>query len=143
MKWNFLIVQKDTALVFPLAIKEHVDHFIVREAGIRTAKKLGASANAGFYFQEDKPYGGIAQKAELERIEAFILENGLKGKIYAHHPEMVIELAFKHYTSQVEEVYKKGIRKRSSFLQSFYGVDCPCDRILNYPVLFNEFSNPL
>jgi hypothetical protein len=26
--------QEDTALVFPLAIKEHIDHFITREAGL-------------------------------------------------------------------------------------------------------------
>jgi hypothetical protein len=128
-KWA---VQKDTALVFPLAIKEHIDHFIVREAGMKAAKILGTNANACFYFQEDKPYGGIAEKNELERIDAFILENGLKNRIYQHHPEMVIELAFKHYTSQVEEVYKKGIRKRSSFLQSLYEVDYPCDRILTF-----------
>lgn len=124
--------QKDTALVFPLAIKEHIDHFIVREAAIKIAGELGPDAAARFYFQEDKPYGGIADREELERIEAFIVNNGLKDRFYRNHPEKVIELAFKHYISQVEEVYKEGIRNRSNHLKACYGFDIPCDRILTF-----------
>ncbi|MEP7106969.1 MAG: hypothetical protein ABI760_03290 [Ferruginibacter sp.] len=120
---------KDTALIFPVAFKEHIDHFIVREAAIEVAKEAGPERNAAFYFQEDKPYGGIATTVELERIAAFINENKLLPKTYACDPEIVIDLAFKHYISQVEEVYKTGIRKRAFFLQGSMQSDRPCDRI--------------
>jgi hypothetical protein len=129
MKWA---AQKDTALVFPLAIKEHIDHFIVREAGIKIAHELGKKAGSSFYFQEDKPYGGIATKEELDRIEEFIQSNKLKQRGYRHHPEIVLELAYKHYVSQVEEVYKKGILERSDFLKKQFGVEYPCDQIFAY-----------
>lgn len=122
-------LQEDTALIFPLAIKEHIDHFIVREAAIKTAHDLGASARAAFYFQEDKPYGGIASPEELQRIEEFVQKNALIPRPYGYDPEQVIELAFKHYISQVEVVYKKGIRQRSEFLQAQYGVGSGCDQI--------------
>jgi hypothetical protein len=122
----------DTALVFPLAIMEHIDHFIIREAGITVARELGESAKARFYFTEDMPYGGIASETELIRIEEFVRKNSLKSVVYRHHPEEVIALAFKHYVSQVEEVYKKGIRGRSDCLKELYGLDYACNRIFMY-----------
>lgn len=120
---------KDTALIFPLAFKEHIDHFIVREAAIAVAKEKGADANAAFYFQEDKPYGGIATMTELERTENFINEHKLESRAYRYDPESMIDLAFKHYISQVEEVYKTGIRNRGQFLKELLHADGPCDRI--------------
>lgn len=125
-------LEKDTALIFPLAMMEHIDHFITREAGIITAKEMGQKASAAFYFQEDKPYGGIATDVELERTESFIKDNRLESRAYEYNPEQVIDLAFKHYISQVEEVYKSGIRKRSIFLQEAFLGDNPCDRIFLY-----------
>lgn len=122
----------DTALIFPLAFKEHIDHFIVREAAIEVAKEKGADANAAFYFQEDKPYGGIATMTELERTENFITEHKLESKAYKYDPESIIDLAFKHYISQVEEVYKTGIRNRGKFLEELLHADSPCDRICLY-----------
>ena len=124
--WSLL---KDTALIFPMAFKEHIDHFIVREAAIEVAKKSGAERNAAFYFQEDKPYSGIATAAEHERIASFIKENKLQPRTYACDPEQVIDYAFKYYISQVEEVYKTGIRERAAFLQKSMHSDRPCDRI--------------
>lgn len=120
---------KDTALIFPLAFKEHVDHFIVREAAKEVAKEKSTDANAAFYFQEDKPYGGIATMTELERTENFINEHKLESRIYKYDPESMIDLAFKHYISQVDEVYKTGIRKRGQFLKELLHADGPCDRI--------------
>lgn len=106
---------EDTALIFPMAIKEHIDHFITREAGLEVVKELGDKAKARFYFQEDKPYGGIATKEELGRIEDFIHQNQLESRLYAYDPQAIIDLAFKHYISQVEEVYKSGILGRAEF----------------------------
>lgn len=121
--------QEDTALVFPMAIKEHIDHFIVREAGVRVLEDTHTTKSAVFYFQEDKPYGGIATPAETARMEDFITAHGLASRLYAYDPEYVISLAFKHYVSQVEEVYKTGIRNRASALARELDMPVSCDRI--------------
>lgn len=123
----------DTALIFPLAFKEHVDHFIVREAAAAVAKEKAGKRTAAFYFQEDKPYGGIADKQEFQRAHQFIEANNLQGRTYSCDPEKVIELAFKHYVSQVEEVYKTGIRQRAQALQLEMKASQPCDRIYASP----------
>ena len=127
---------KDTALIFPVAFKEHIDHFLVREAAVEVAREAGPKANATFYFQEDKPYGGIANAIEKERIDNFIQEHKLEYRTYRYDPEGMIDLAFKHYVSQVEEIYKTGIRDRAAFLQESAKAEGPCDRIYLYnPVL--------
>lgn len=125
--------QEDTALIFPLAIKEHIDHFITREAGIVVAKELGSQAKASFYFQEDKPYAGIQTAEETDRIEKFVYIHRLQPRVFPYHPERVVELAFKHYPSQVEEVYRKGVLDRAEQLRVMYGTDAPCDRLFVYP----------
>ena len=126
-------VMEDVALVFPMAFKEHIDHFIVREAAVAVANEAGAKRKAAFYFQEDKPYGGISGDAELERIDAFITKNALEVRTYTCDPQKVIDLAFKHYVSQVEEVYKTGILERSRVLKEQMKSDKPCDRIYLLP----------
>jgi hypothetical protein len=132
-------VQADTALVFPLAIKEHIDHFITREAGITVGRQLGRAAPARFYFQEDKPYAGIQTAQEAARLEAFVQSHPLQPRLYRHHPERVVQLAFKHYLSQVggegrwvqrtHSVYRKGVLERSRQLQAIYGLTEACDRL--------------
>jgi hypothetical protein len=124
--------QENTALVFPLAIKEHIDHFITREAGIVVAKELGSQAKASFYFQEDKPYAGIQTVEEAGRIEEFVQTHHLQPRVFPYHPESVVELAFKHYPSQVEEVYRKGVMDRAEQLKVLYGLEAPCDRMFVY-----------
>lgn len=119
-------------MIFPTAFKEHIDHFIVREAAIEVAKEMATSANASFYFQEDKPYGGIATDIEKERINNFIKEHELQTRSYYYDPETIIDLAFTCYISQVEEVYKTGIRNRAKFLQELLNPNYPCDRIYYY-----------
>jgi hypothetical protein len=127
-----LSLLEGTALVFPIAFKEHVDHFITREAAITTATDAGQKSKATFYFQEDKPYGGLADDKEQKRIEDFVKRYALEARSYHYDPEIMIDLAFKHYISQVEEVYKKGIRLRSAYLQRQLNTDRPCDRIYAY-----------
>lgn len=131
-KIAFWADQPDTALIFPTAFKEHIDHFITREAAIAVAKEKGARAKASFYFQEDKPYGGIADESELLRVAKFISDHKMEGRTYTCDPEIVIDFAFKHYVSQVEEVYKTGIRQRAAMLQHETGASQPCDRIYRY-----------
>ncbi len=125
--------QEDTALIFPIAIKEHIDHFIVREAGLDVARETGGKAKARFYFQEDKPYGGIATEEELARTADFVRVNGLESRLYAYNPQDVIDLGFKHYITQVEEVYASGIRGRALYWKQQMQSDSPLDRICLYP----------
>lgn len=119
----------DTALLFPLAIKEHIDHFIVREAAIQVAQEQGLSAKASFYFQEDKPYGGIATEEEMQRLKAFVSQYPLERRVYRAYPEKMIDLAFFHYVSQVEELYKTGIRTRAEVLRQQNNVQEACDQL--------------
>lgn len=122
----------DTALIFPIAFKEHIDHFIIREAAVQKARELGSEARAVFYFQEDKPYGGIATEEEEARIQSFIRMHNLERLSYRHHPEIVVELAFKHYISQVDEVYRLGVHNRADTLRRLYETSFPCDQIFRY-----------
>lgn len=119
----------DTALVFPLAIREHVDHFIVREAGLAAAKNIGSAAKASFYFHEDKPYSGHADAAEWARTEKFIQDNRLQENVYETKPEAVVELAFRHYLSQVDETYREGVLGRAYGLMAQLGANAPLDRV--------------
>ena len=120
---------EDTALVFPLAIREHVDHFIVREAGLKVACDLGPAARASFYFQEDKPYSGHADGAEWARAEKFASDNHLREIIYETMPEAVVDLAFRHYLSQVDETYRQGVLGRAHGLMGQMGGSAPLDRV--------------
>jgi len=126
-----LAKEEDTALVFPVAFKEHIDRFIVREAGLKIAKR--GSNNSKFYFAEDKPYAGIADKIEIKRISDFVEENRLITRAFKHYPHEMIDLVLKHYVSQVEDVYIKGIISRAQELMAIYSVNYPVDCIYVYP----------
>jgi hypothetical protein len=124
--------QADTALVLPLAIKEHIDHFLTREAGIAVAEEGGVRAKAAFYFQEDRPYAGLQTPEERERIRAFLESHPFQPRVYRYHPAEIAALAFTHYTSQVDETYRKGILTRAEELQHIYQSEFPCDQIFRY-----------
>jgi LmbE family N-acetylglucosaminyl deacetylase len=123
---------RDTALVFPLAIEEHIDHFLVREAGILAVRTSPVPPQASFYFVEDKPYAGIQTPAEAARAAQIVDENRLLARLYRSHPQEVVNLAFKHYLSQVEDVYRKGVLQRAAELQSLYGLGQPAEQLFAY-----------
>jgi len=102
---------EDTALVFPLAIKEHIDHFIVREAAAQVACETEKVSKASFYFMEDKPF---------------------RQYVYRAYPERMIDLAFTHYPSQVEEIFKTGILLRGEALRRAYHTGAPSDQLYRY-----------
>lgn len=129
-KISNLAQQEDTALIFPMAIKEHLDHFILREAAAKVM--LEGKSKATFYFQEDKPYGGLANEEEWQRTEDFILNHGLESINYEIDSEEIVRLAFKHYVSQVNETSKEGVLKRGKVLQEKYGHNTYLDRICVY-----------
>ncbi len=123
-----LASRPDTAIVLPLSMKGHIDHFIVREAGV-AAMKQTQKGGATFYFAEDKPYAGLMSAEESEINDIFIAEHQLKARAFAFDGEEVLRLAYLHYPSQVDEVYNKGVVQRSDMLAKHYGKSHGCDRI--------------
>ena len=122
-----IATNKNTAIILPLSMKGHIDHFVVREAGARVMKRPGGKAV--FYFAEDKPYAGIMTDEESAINDAFIAEHTLTERAFPHHPEEVLRLAYQHYPSQVDCVYDEGIRNRSKQLKQIYQIETDCDRI--------------
>ena len=114
----------DTAVIFPIGFKEHIDHFIVREAGRKAANEGGS---AKLYFAEEKPLSGIANEIEIERINALVKEDGLTPNLFRCDPEKVSDIVFKHYLSQVEPLYREGVINRAKVLSEFYKTDYPLD----------------
>ena len=124
--------EPDTALVFPLAIMEHLDHFITREAGIAVAEASGPGGRAAFYFQEDKPYAGLASVEERARIEEFVALHRFEQRVYHTPADEVVALAFKHYASQVDDSYRKGVLARAEELRLLNRSTAPCDQIYRF-----------
>ena len=121
----------DTALIFPLGIREHIDHFILREAAANVMHERDWPAS--FYFAEDKPYAGLADATEWERANNFIDQHQLSALTYRADQEQVIDLAFRHYVSQVEPIYAEGIRKRSQALaKAFPDISGDFDRLYRF-----------
>jgi len=129
---RFWASQPEAALLFPTAIKEHIDHFLVREAAITVAQKLDASTRARFYFIEDKPYAGIRTPSEGQRLEEFISENQLAPRLYRTHPQVVVDLVFRHYPSQVEDVYRQGVLQRAGELQEQFALPVPVECLYTF-----------
>ncbi|MEG0251686.1 MAG: hypothetical protein RR625_03535 [Christensenellaceae bacterium] len=121
-------IKEDTAIVLPLSMKGHIDHFLAREAGLSLAKESGASV----YFAEDKPYAGLMNEQETKINQTFIDENKLVDRAFAHHAKKVLEFAYTYYPSQIDTVYDQGIMGRNEYLKSQYGVTTDCDRIYKY-----------
>jgi hypothetical protein len=66
---------------------------------------------------------------EWARTEKFITENHLWEIVYETKPEVVAALAFRHYTSQVDETYREGVVGRAYGLMKQYGEKVPLDRV--------------
>lgn len=125
-----LAATSDTAIVLPLAMKSHIDHFIVREAGVRV--KSGENVKATFYFAEDKPYAGLMTAKDSAINDDFIDQHKLIPCAFTHHPKELIQLAYDHFPSQTDGVYDEGIYNRSNQLKQIYNTDTDCDRIYKY-----------
>ena len=125
-----LAMLENTAIVLPLSMKGHIDHFVVREAGVRAMVKPGGKA--AFYFAEDKPYAGIMTHEEHSINDEFIAKYALTDRAFRGHPEEILRLANLHYSSQVNPVYDEGILNRAEQLKEIYKTDIECDRIFKY-----------
>jgi hypothetical protein len=122
--------QDDTAIVLPLSMKGHIDHFIVREAGILAMKEKESKAT--FYFAEDKPYAGLMDEKENRINDDFIEEYGLEDRGFLFSPDEIVKLAYEHYPSQVDSIYDEGIISRAAQLEDIYNAGRGCDRLYVY-----------
>jgi len=125
-----LAQRQDTAIVLPLSMKGHIDHFIVREGGVRAM--TGAEPEATFYFAEDRPYAGLMNEEESRINDDFIAEHGLKDRAYNGHPEEILRLAYAHYPSQVDAIFDEGVMARNEQLKKLYNRDVDTDRIYKW-----------
>ncbi len=123
---------EDTAIVLPLSMKGHIDHFVIREAGLAIMKQK--SNKAAFYFAEDKPYAGIMNEKERKENEEFIEDHDLLPRAFTHHCEEVLRLAFSHFQNQVVEVYNVGVTNRNEQLKKLYNREHDVDRIFRFEV---------
>ena len=121
---------EDTAIVLPLSMKGHIDHFVVREGGVRAM--MSGEPKAAFYFAEDKPYSGIMTEAESRINDDFIAEHGLTDRAFTGHPEEILRLAYRHYPSQVDSIFDEGVWNRNEQLKKIYNVNGDVDRIYKW-----------
>ena len=125
-----LAQQEDTAIVLPLSMKGHIDHFVTREGGVRAM--LSTEPKATFYFAEDKPYAGIMTEEESRINDDFIAEHSLTDRAFNGHPEETLRLAYQHYPSQIDSIYDEGVLKRNEQLKILYNTDIDVDRIYKW-----------
>ena len=125
-----LAEREDTAIVLPLSMKGHIDHFVVREGGVRAMKS--AEPRATFYFAEDKPYAGLMTDEESGINDDFISEYGLNDRAFAWTPSEVLRLAYLHYPSQIDSIFDEGVMARNEQLKQVYGKDVDTDRIYKW-----------
>ena len=128
-----LLALKDTAILLPLGVKEHIDHIILREAVIDAKRELKDNLNAVIYFGEDQPYTGHANKDEWEKAEAFLKRHNVLTINYQVNILRKTDLLFKHYTSQVEESYREAVLKRARQLKEMLNSDLEIERIYQVP----------
>lgn len=121
---------EDTAIVLPLTMKGHIDHFIVREAGVKVMTEKKSLAT--FYFAEDKPYAGILDDEENAINDKFIADYDLKPRAFNHHAEKVLEYSYTYYPSQVDDIYDVGILGRNEQLKAKYSKQTSVDQIFKF-----------
>ncbi|PCJ60236.1 MAG: hypothetical protein COA79_08680 [Planctomycetota bacterium] len=119
--------EDDTAVLIPLGVKEHIDHIILREAVVDAWKEQKGKSQ--LYFGEDQPYTGLADSKDWDLINTFLNQFKLQSKDYEIDIDRKADLVMKHYPSQVEESYEKGVRNRSASLQKVLNINHNVERI--------------
>ena len=123
------IIPKDTAVLLPLGMKEHVDHVILRDAVVDARSELGDQGNAVIYFGEDQPYTGLADHKDWEIAETFLNTLSVEQIDYSIDENRKADLVWEYYRTQVEESYREGILNRSAQLNQKYGTNTGVERI--------------
>lgn len=98
-----------SCVLAPLGLGRHIDHLIVRDLGVRLARR----GRARVVLWEDLPYAGRVTLTALEReIEATVEEIGLPLQprlLHAAQLEAHKQAALACYPSQVIEVHRSGV----------------------------------
>ena len=123
------IIPKDTAVLLPLGMKEHVDHVILRDAVVDARSELAEQGNAVIYFGEDQPYTGLADNNDWEIAETFLNTMSVEQIDYNIDANRKADLVWKYYRTQVEESYREGILNRSAQLNKKYGTNTGVERV--------------
>lgn len=124
-----LMMAENTALLIPLCIKEHIDHVIVRDAVMEVLDEPGEGRNAVVYIGEDQPYAGLADREDWKKAKSFLENIETETIDYSIDVMRKSELLFKHYTSQVEESYRRGVLDRAKQLKTENNNDSAMERI--------------
>jgi hypothetical protein len=127
---NDYLFEKDTAVIFPLAIRSHVDHIIVRAAAAAAFLKKCDGHKATIYFIEDKPYAGLADQIEWDEVHTFLSQFSYSEHYFPFDFNYVNDLLYKHYPSQVEKTYSEGLFTRCNQLKIAHNSTYYLDRLI-------------
>jgi len=114
------LLQPDTAILLPMAMKEHIDHTILREGIMNAKKELNGNTRATIYLGEDQPYTGLADEDDWKKANAFLNNYAHETLGYAIDIDRKLQLLSTHYVTQVEESYFDGMKNRVAQLQKEY-----------------------
>ncbi|OGJ90433.1 MAG: hypothetical protein A2268_02905 [Candidatus Raymondbacteria bacterium RifOxyA12_full_50_37] len=123
------LLEERTALLVPMAMKEHIDHVIVREAVFNARKTLGKRVRASIYFGEDQPYTGLASPGDWRTATIFLKKAGCFPVDYAIDSGAKYRMIEKCYPTQVEESYRQGVLVRAQQLQEANGARMGLERM--------------
>ena len=117
------LLSKDVQIFVPLAIQEHIDHFIVRQAIQDLLDDKNRKCQIFFY--EDLPYAAYATENEWKSINNFIMTNNLFPIIISIDLSLKLKL-LNFYKSQTYEHYYEDVRKHANEIKN---KRMPCERI--------------
>ena len=117
------LLSKDVQVFVPLAIQEHIDHFIVRQAVQDLLDYKNRKCQIFFY--EDLPYAAHATEREWRDITNFIMTNNLFPITIPIDLNLKLKL-LDFYKSQTYWHYYEDVRKHANKIKS---KRTPCERI--------------
>lgn len=113
-------------LFVPLALQGHYDHILVREAVCSLLIDRKDPLIASIFFYEDLPYA--ARATWRQRLEMYWLMRRWKLKAIIMPIDLRRKLdLLRHYPSQSDPSYTRGITARSLFIQRRYRLTSPAE----------------
>ncbi len=128
---NTLLFSSDIQLFVPLAVKEHVDHLIVRNVVINSILKNKNKMKAQVFFYEDLPYAASANKDEQKKIGRFIKDNQLVPITYPIDLGSKLKL-LDNYKSQPIQGYYDAINRRAEQIQEQSSKKTPSEKVFMF-----------
>ncbi len=116
------LFSKDVQIFIPLAIQEHVDHFIVRQV---VTEMLHFNKKCQIFFYEDLPYAAYATKKEWKNVNNFIKKNNLLPITIPINLNLKLGI-LDFYNSQTDKYYYEGVREYANEIKDKRG---PCEKV--------------